>query len=306
MVNPDSDLYRAHPDWVIHFPTRVRTEARNQLILNLARSDVQEYLIETIDRLLSENNITFIKWDMNRNVTEPGWSDAEGDAREIWVRYVQGLYRVWSTVRTRHPAVIWQSCSGGGGRADLGILREADQIWVSDNTEATARLVIQEGFSHIFPPSTMEAWVTDASRQLISLEFRFHASMCGVLGIGGHLLHWSEQERAEAKRLIAQYKEIRSTIQFGDLYRLRSPHQHPFSAVQYVSKDRSEAVLFAFRTYIPEPVELPRLYLRGLEPEARYSVSGIEGIRSGKAWMHAGVQVALNNFQSVLLRVRKA
>ncbi len=228
MVNPDSDLYRAHPDWVIHFPTRARTEARNQLILNFARTDVQDYLIEMIDRLLSENAITFIKWDMNRNVSEPGWSDAEGEAREIWVRYVQGLYRVWHTVRTRHPAVIWQSCSGGGGRADLGILREADQIWVSDNTEATARLIIQEGFSHIFPSSTMEAWVTDVSRRLISLEFRFHVSMCGVLGIGGHLLHWSEQERVEAKRLIAQYKEIRSIIQFGDLYRLRSPQQHPF------------------------------------------------------------------------------
>jgi alpha-galactosidase len=305
MVNPDSDLYRAHPDWVIHFPTRARTEARNQLILNLARADVQNYLISMIDRLLSENSITFIKWDMNRNVTEPGWPDAEGEPREIWVRYVQGLYHVWSTVRLRHPNVIWQSCSGGGGRADVGILRQADQIWVSDNTEATARLIIQEGFSHIFPPSTMEAWVTDVSRHLVPLEFRFHASMCGVLGIGGHLLHWSVQERAEARRLIAQYKEMRATIQFGDLYRLRSPQQHPFSAVEYVSKDRSEAILFAFRTYMPDPVELPLLYLRGLEPDARYSIDGVAGIRSGQALLHAGVQVALNNFQSVLLRVRK-
>ena len=305
MVNPDSDLYRAHPDWVIHFPTRTRTEARNQLILNLARSDVQHYLINLIDRLLSENNIAFIKWDMNRNVSEPGWPDSEGEPRELWVRYVHGLYHVWNTLRSRHPAVIWQSCSGGGGRADLGILHEADQIWISDNTEATARLAIQEGFSQIFPPSTMEAWVTDASRDLISLQFRFHVSMCGVLGIGGHLLHWSEKERAEAKHLIAQYKEIRSTIQFGNLYRLRSPQHHPFSAVQYVSKDRSESVLFAFRTYIPDPVELPPLYLRGLDPDARYTVDGIDGIRSGKALMHTGVQVALNNFQSALLRIRK-
>ncbi len=184
-------------------------------------------------------------------------------------------------------------------------LREADQIWVSDNTEATARLAIQEGFSQIFPPSTMEAWVTDAAQHLISLEFRFHASMCGVLGVGGHLLHWSEKERAEAKRLIAQYKEIRSTIQFGDLYRLRSPQQHPFSAVQYVSKDRSESILFVFRTYIPDPIELPSLYLQGLDADARYTIDGMDGIRSGKAWMHAGIQVALNNFQSVLLHVRK-
>jgi alpha-galactosidase len=305
MVNPDSDLYRAHPDWVISFPTRERTEMRNQLILNFARSDVQDYIIAQLDRLLSENKITFIKWDMNRNVSEPGWLDAAGDARELWVRYVQGLYLVWDTLRTRHPAVTWQSCSGGGGRADLGILRRADQIWVSDNTEATARLAIQDGFSHIFPPSTMEAWVTDAARDRVPLQFRFHVSMCGVLGIGAHILRWNEQESAEARRLIAQYKEIRPIVQFGDLYRLRSPQQHPFSAVQYVSKDRAEGVLFAFRTLIPDPVELPLLYLRGLDPTARYSVTGFEAPRSGQAWMHAGLHVSLNNFQSTLLRIRR-
>ncbi len=147
MVNPNSDLYRAHPDWVIHFPRRIRTEARNQLILNLGRPDVQDYLIEVLDRLLSENRIDFVKWDMNRNVSEPGWPDAAGEAREVWVRYVQGLYRLFSTLRERHPHVVFQSCSGGGGRADLGMLRFADQIWVSDNTEPTARLSIQEGFS---------------------------------------------------------------------------------------------------------------------------------------------------------------
>ena len=161
MVNPNSDLYRAHPDWVIHFPTRPRSEVRNQLILNFARADVQDYIIDQIDRLLSENKITFIKWDMNRNVSEPGWPDAPGDQRELWVRYVQGLYRVWGTLAGAPPTCVWQSCSGGGGRADLGILRLADQIWVSDKTEAAARLAIQEGFSQIFPANTMEAWVTD-------------------------------------------------------------------------------------------------------------------------------------------------
>ena len=179
MVNPDSELYRQHPDWVIHFPTRPRTESRHQLILNMAKPEVQEYVINKIDRLLAENNITFIKWDMNRNVSEPGWPDAPGEPRELWVRYVQGLYRVWETLRQRHPHVTWQSCSGGGGRADLGILRFADQIWVSDNTVPTARLAIQAGFSHVFPASTMEAWVTDISEEFLPLEFRFHVSMCG-------------------------------------------------------------------------------------------------------------------------------
>src|SRR5258708_6515384 len=162
--------------------------------------------------------------------------------RELWVRYVRGVYNVWGTLQKRHPEVIWQSCSGGGGRADLGILRLADQIWVSDNTEATARLRIQDGFSCVFPANTMEAWVTDAAQDQLSLEFRFHVSMCGSLGVSGHLLRWTDAERAEAARLIALYKEIRPTVQFGDQYRLRRP-RGAFSAVQYVSKDRSESVL---------------------------------------------------------------
>ncbi len=305
MVNPNSELYRAHPDWVIHFPTRERTEGRNQLILNLARGDVQDHLIETLDRLLSENNITFIKWDMNRNVSEPGWPGAPGDPRELWVRYVFGLYRVWSTLRTRHPDVIFQSCSGGGGRADLGILRLADQIWVSDNTEATARLNIQEGFSQIFPANTMEAWVTDAMADRISLEFRFHASMCGSLGVGGHLVHWGEANRAEAARWIALYKEIRAVIQLGDQYRLLSPQAGAYSAVQYVSKDKSEGVLFVFRTHIPEPAQLPMIYLRGLDPTTRYEIEGVPGQRSGLGWMRAGLNIPLRDFESTVRRIRK-
>ena len=310
MVSPNSELYRAHPDWAIHFPTRQRTEARNQLILNLARPEVQEYLIDTLDRLLSENEISFIKWDMNRNVSEPGWAGAPGDPREIWVRYVQGVYRVWGTLRERHPNVIFQSCSGGGGRADIGILRLADQIWVSDNTEATARLNIQEGFSQIFPANTMEAWVTDANAERISLTFRLHVSMCGSLGVGGHLLHWSEAEREEAARWIALYKEIREVVQLGDQYRLLSPQQRPYSAVQYVRKDRSEGVLFAFRTHIPDApfvnlARIPTLHLRGLDPDALYEVEDIPGARSGLAWMRAGLTLPLGDFESTVRRIRK-
>ncbi|MBA3947712.1 MAG: alpha-galactosidase [Herpetosiphonaceae bacterium] len=303
MVNPNSDLYRTHPDWGIHFPTRARTTARNQLILNFGRTDVQEYIIAQLNRLLSENRIAFIKWDMNRNVSEPGWPDAPGDPRELWVRHVEGLYHVWSTLRERHPDVIWQSCSGGGGRADLAILRLADQVWVSDNTDAAARLAIQEGYSHIFPANTMEAWVTDVGRERLSLAFRFHVSMCGSLGVGGHLLHWTPEQRTEAAHWIALYKEIRHIIQFGDQYRLRSPQEHPFSAVQYVSKDRSEGVLFAFRTHMPPPAPVGPLYLRGLDPEAQYEIEGLDGIRSGLAWMHVGLQLVLKDFDSTVRRI---
>ncbi len=304
MVNPDSDLYRAHPDWVIHFATRKRTEMRNQLILNLARTDVQDYLIALIDNLLKDHNIAFIKWDMNRNVSEPGGLEG-AEARAIWVRYVQGLYRVWETLRERHPKVVWQSCSGGGGRADLGILKFADQIWISDNTMSLSRLRIQEGFSQVFPAITMEAWVTDSDPKHLPLEFAFHVCMAGTLGIGATLLHWNEDQRKIASRMIAKYKEIRHIVQFGHQYRLRSAFTGAFSSLMYVTKDQIDAVLFAFRTHLPEPVTLPNIKLSGLEPQSFYEVEGFTGARSGAALMIVGLDVQLQDFRSVVLKIRR-
>ncbi|MCB9115940.1 MAG: alpha-galactosidase [Caldilinea sp.] len=305
MVNPDSELYRAHPDWVIHFPTRARSEMRNQLILNLGRADVQEYLIDLLDRLLGEHNITFIKWDMNRNVSEPGWPDAPGDARELWVRYVEGVYHVWSTLAQRHPQVLWQSCSGGGGRVDYGMLRMVDQFWVSDNTEATARLGIQEGFSQLMPAITMESQVTHMGRPLLSLPFRFHVSMMGVLGISDDLLKWAESDLATGAELIALYKEIRPIVQLGDQYRLLPAQSQDFTAVQYVSKDKAESVLFAFRVHIPEPARIPPVFLRGLDRDARYAIEGFDEVRSGQAWMNLGLRIDLKNGESTVRRITK-
>lgn len=303
MVSPNSELYRAHPDWVIHFPTRARTESRNQLILNMARPDVQDYLIDQFDRLLGAHNIRFIKWDMNRAVSEPGWADAPGDPREIWVRYIEGVYRVWRTLRDRHPQVVWQGCAGGGGRVDLGLVGIVNQFQLSDNIDPTLFLAQQEAFSQVYPANMLHAWVADVPAAHLSLTFRFHVSMCGILGIGGHLTRWTEAERAAATRLIALYKELRPIIQGGELYRLRSPQAHAFSAVQYVVPDRGEAVVFAFRTHLPPRTKLPALLLRGLDPEARYQVEGFGAARSGRAWMQLGIELQLEDFQSAVVRV---
>jgi alpha-galactosidase len=152
----------------------------------------------------------------------------------------------------------------------------------------------------------MEAWVTDLNDQRLSLEFRFHVSMCGVLGIGGDLRKWSEKDRAEAADLIGQYKQIRPIIERGDQYRLRSAQAGGFSAVQYVSKDKSEGVLFAFRTWMPMPAQLPPLRLRGLDPAAVYSVEGFDEPRSGAAWMADGLRVELkDDFTSVMRRIQR-
>jgi alpha-galactosidase len=299
MVNPDSDLYRAHPDWILHFPTRERTLARNQCILNMALPEVQEYLIEKMDHLLKENNIAFIKWDMNRNVSEPGWLHAPGDPKEIWVRYVQGLSRVWGELRLRHPDVIWQSCSGGGGRADVGILHLADQIWVSDNTKALDRLQIQHGFSMAYPAIIMEAWVTDADRGTLPLSFRFHVSMCGSLGIGGNLLNWSEEERNEAAYWISHYKSLREIIQLGDQYRLG------YYATQYMSKDFQQGVLFVFNIGQPVQATSVKVRLQGLRPDAIYEIEGLNEVKSGLGWMSEDLVFPLELNESTVREIHQ-
>src|ERR1051326_3185811 len=228
MVNPDSDLYRAHPDWAYHVEGREPTFGRNQLVLNFARDDVREHITEQLRRLLSDHGSTeFGKWDHNRAWTEVGWPEQPERQREVWVRHVRGLYSVLETLRREFPHVLWESCASGGGRADLGMLRWTDQVWTSDNTDAADRLNIQYGYSRAHTPRVMVNWVTDVPNQqtgrMAPLAFRFHVAMQGVLGIGGDIARWSEAELEEARRLIAQYKDIRPLVQFGRQYWLSPP-----------------------------------------------------------------------------------
>ncbi len=304
MVNPNSDLYRAHPDWILHHPGRERSLLRNQSILNLARTDVQNYLIAIFDKLLTGTPIDFVKWDMNRGVSEAGWRGAPRDPREVWVRYVQGLYRVWGELRRRHPAVIWENCAGGGGRVDMGMMELTEQSWTSDNTLPAARLQIQEGYSQLFPAATMAAWVTDGGKDVYPLAFRFHVSMAGALGIGGNLLEWSDEEREAARLQLELYKAVRPLIADGDLYRLRSPRSSAISALSYVAKDKRKAVVFAWRRRpdrITREVTLP---LAGLAPEALYRADTGQTL-SGRAWSTRGLCLDLQDMQSVVLQLER-
>ena len=273
MVNPDSDLYRAHPDWAYHFAGRTRSLQRNQLVLNLARPDVAEWMFTTLDRLLSHNRIEFIKWDMNRSFSEPGWPARAGDNPErVWTDHVSNLYAVIDALRAAHPGVAFESCAGGGGRADLGILRRVEQVWTSDNTDAWDRVKIQEGFTQLYPPHAMMAWVTDSpnflTRRELPLSFRFHVAMAGALGVGGDLLRWTDAEFAEAAQLIAAYKDIRPVIQRGRLYRLASVLSGPFAASQYVKDD--DVVLLAWWGPQPCGARPSRIRLAAVDPAARY------------------------------------
>ena len=172
---------------MIHFPGRPRSELRNQMVLNLARSDVKEYIFGVLDKLAGDYNIRYFKWDMNRAVSEPGWPEAGAvDERKLWVDYVRNLYEIIDRLRARHPKLEIESCSGGGGRIDLGILQRVDEVWPSDNTEAFDRLRIQEGFSMAYAPKIMSAWVTDVPNmngRSAPLMFRFPD--CDAGGAGG-------------------------------------------------------------------------------------------------------------------------
>src|SRR5246127_4360974 len=240
MVNPDSDLYRKHPDWVLNFPGRPRSEGRNQLVLNLARTDVRDYVLDFLDKLVTENDIAFLKWDYNRNWSEPGWDQLPpAEQKRVYVDFTRNLYAILAELQKRHPKLEIESCSGGGGRVDLGILKYTDEVWPSDNTDPFDRLTQQDGFTYAYTPQVMMAWVTASphwlNKRSTSLTYRMLSSMQGSLGIGDNISKWSPDEMALARRLIAAYHEVQPTITQGDLYRLISPRNgSEFSATQTV------------------------------------------------------------------------
>ena len=282
MVNPDSDLYRAHPDWVMHFDGRPRSELRNQLVLNLARDDVREYIFGVLDKLATDYPIRYFKWDMNRPFSEPGWPEAgPADERKLWVAYVRNLYQIIDRLRAKHPGLEIESCSSGGGRVDLGILQRVEEVWPSDNTDAFDRLGIQEGFSMAYTARIMSAWVTDSPNwvngRAVSLAYRFLSAMQGDLGIGSNLNKWTDEDFALARKMVALDKRIRATVQTGDLYRLFSPRSGDLAANQYVGPGGRQSVLFVFRHSQQYNLPVPTIRLRGLDPRAIYRIESVDG-----------------------------
>ena len=274
MVNPDSDLYRSRPGWVLHQPHRARSELRNQLVLNFARDDVRSWAFAWLNRLVHGTGITFLKWDMNRTFSEAGWPEA-ADPERLWIEHTRGVHLVMDRLRAANPALRIESCSGGGGRLDLAILARTDQVWASDNTDPSDRLRIQHGFTQLYPPGALEAWVTDSPNTVTGrrtpLAFRFHVAMTGVLGLGGDLTAWTEAELAEAAELVALYKRIRPLVQHGRQYRLRPPGTDGLSAIQFAEADGDgDVVVFGFRETPRMGFGVPPLPLAGLPRRARY------------------------------------
>ncbi len=307
MVNPDSDLYRKHPDWAMHFPGRPRTEMRNQLMLNLARPDVRAYVFGFLDDLVSKNDIAFLKWDYNRIWSEPGWEEVPlAEQQTIYVKYVENLYSILDELRKKHPKLEIESCSSGGGRVDLGILRYTDEIWTSDNTDALDRLSIQDGFTHAYTPGIMMAWVTDVpngiNRRSTPLQFRFDVAMTGSLGIGADLSKFSDAEMQSAAANVAWYKQVRDAVQQGALYRLTPAlDEAGHWASEYLAPDGASGVVFAFLHSQQFGEPFPVIRLEGLEADRTYTLTARDPAKApmlpkqatGAALMGAGVRVLL-------------
>lgn len=314
MVNPNSNLYRKHPDWVLNFPNRTRHESRNQLVLNLARKDVYDYLYKSLYNLLKNHNIKYLKWDMNRALSEPGWPSASPEMqREVLIRYVQNLYKLIDELRKEFPGVWFENCSSGGGRVDLGMLSRTDAFWASDNTDPIDRLFIQYSFLGFLPANTMISWTTneDNHQGRPSLEYRFDVAMSGMLGVGNDITKWTKEDITVATEKIAKYKQIRPIIGNGILYRLVSPYENNKCALQFMSKEGDEGVLFLYnlneiKKGAKEDSEANNiLQLRGLNEEGLYKIEGDTLIYKGSFLMRTGISWRVSGpFKSKILIVK--
>ena len=302
MVNPKSQLYKDHPDWIYNFKTRESDTSRGQYVLNLSKDEVKEFIYNTLDQMLSTYDIDYIKWDANRPISQ---SDVKKD---IWFKHIENLYDIVRKLKEKHPKVYFEACASGGGRIDFGSLEVFDDYWTSDNTDAYDRLTIQDSYSYIYPIKAMRAWVTDCpnflSKRIIPLEFRFHSAMMGTLGIGCNILKYSKEDDEIAKKLISEYKTIRHIIQEGDFYRLENTSSNDYYLYQYLKEN--ESVVFVFLPQSKIGHRGTRVKLRGLESDKKYTVEylGKTIEKTGQYLMNYGLDIRLEgDYSSCIIRL---
>lgn len=294
MVNPDSDLYRAHPDWCLHVPGRIRSEGRNQLVLDLSRKEVREYVHWSVTKVLREAKISYVKWDMNRHLTE-AWSP-EHPAGEVHHRWALGVYELLERITAEFPEVLFESCSGGGGRFDPGLLHYMPQVWTSDNTDAVARLAIQHGTSLVYPLSAMGAHVSAVpnhqNHRTTPIRTRGHVAFTGAFGFELDLNKLSADDLQATRELVTEYNQVRGLLAGGDLHRLIAPDAH-HAAWLVVAPDRSRALATYVQVLAETNGSIPVLRLRGLDPGARYRVATAgeaDAVIGGDALMAIGLR----------------
>lgn len=298
MISPKSDLYEKHPDWAIRIDGREPVQQRQQLTLDLSREDVQDYVYESVASHLRADGIDYVKWDMNRNFSNIGSALLPADQQqELPHRYMLGLYRVLERLVNDFPDVLFESCSSGGGRFDLGMLHYMPQTWTSDNTDALCRCRIQYATSLVFPPFAMGSHVSAVPNhqtgRITPIETRGNVAMSGCFGYELDLNTLSAEEIEKVRAQVARVKAVRNTLLYGDFYRLLSPYEGNDTAWMTVSKDGSEAILMLTRAQAQSYAFPVLLRLRGLDADKVYTVVETGESYSGSELMNAGLSVKL-------------
>ena len=311
MISPDSDLYHAHPDYAIAIPGREPSLCRNQYVLDLTRKEVRDYAYECVAKILRSANIEYVKWDMNRQLSDIGSLELPADQMgELYHRYVLAVYEMQERMMTEFPHLLLENCSGGGARFDPGMLYYSPQIWCSDDTDAIERLKIQEGTALIYPLSTMGAHVSDCPNHTVGrvtpFETRGYVALAGTFGYELDVTKIPESDREQIPAQVAMYHKYNDLVREGDYYRIASyAENHYFDCYGVVSKDKKEA-LYTYVQVLNRPnYHSRRIYLKGLAAEKYYAIEGEDGTWSGEQLMNAGllVQNPFGDFKGKLIHL---
>ncbi len=294
MVSPGARLAQEHPEWVLHEPGRRPRLGRNQLVLDMGNPEVVDYLFDALERAFAGVDLAYIKWDMNRSVSDAySCTAAARDQGAVMYRYILGVYRLYERFIERHPRILFESCASGGARFDPGMLAYAPQCWTSDDTDAVERLKIQYGTSFVYPLSSMGAHLASVPNHQIervtSLAMRANVAFFGAFGYELDLAELPERARVRVREQIAFYKRWRGLLQFGTFYRLLSPFEGNECAWMVVSDDRRRAIVGYYRILQEVNAGYRRVRLEGLDSGALYAVSGLEGTFYGDELMNVGL-----------------
>ncbi len=292
MVSEDSDLYRAHPEWAMQIPGRHAVRSRNQMALDMSRKDVQDYLIQSVNAILDDADIYYVKWDINRSLADI-WSNVLSPDKqgEVYHRYILGLYRVMNEIILTHPDILFEGCSGGGGRYDPGMLHYYPQYWVSDNNNPIDRLKLHYGTSFVYPISTMGAHISDSGK-FVPLQTKAVVAMCGTFGYELDASKLSEEEQDICREQSDLFRKYYPIIFSGDYYRLSNPFEvGNMTAWQHVTKDKTESLLSVVVTNLTCNGPQEYVKAKGLIPDAMYRINDGEQVLSGAALMHAGLPI---------------
>lgn len=294
MVSPDSDLYRAHPDWAIQAPGRELTMGRHQYVLDLTRQEVVDYVYESVASVIRSANIEYVKWDMNRQLTDLGSFGLDAEHMgEFSHRYVLGVYQLQERLLQEFPDLLLENCSGGGGRFDAGMLYYSPQIWTSDNMDPIERLSIQEGTELMYPLSTMGAHVCVCPNHSVGrvtpMETRAYVALAGTFGYELDITKLTEEEKEKAIGFNQLYHRYNDLVREGEYYRIASYRENGmYDCWQVVSQDRTESLVTYVQVRFETDQNSRRLKLDGLDPKTRYRLEGTQEVYSGEMLMNAG------------------